>query len=864
MAPILLRVMWQHIRRRPTQSILFIVGVMIGVAMMVAIDIANNSAKKAFELSTESVVGKATHQITGGTRGLDEAVYTQIRRDIGWQQSAPVVTGFVIVEELDEQPLNLFGIDPFTEQPFRNYVTASGDLDVGSDDEEAELIALGRFLVEPNTVLMGETLADRYGVQPGDSLSLLYGDKVSIVTVIGLLRTSDQLTEQALQSLLIADISTAQEVFDQEGRLSRIDLIVDENSTAGQAVLADIEGILPVGANLSTSAARSNAVGQLTEAFELNLMAMSLLALVVGMFLVYNTVTFSVVQRRTVLGILRSLGVTRRQIFALIWGEAAILSAIGASLGLVLGIIFGRFTVSMVTQTINDAFFTLSVQTIAISPLVLIKGLGVGVGAALMAALLPAYEATHTTPASVIRRSELEQKTLKLIPIITTAGIVIIIIGILFLRIQALAFNFAGIFALVIGMAFLTALVTILAVQLMRPITGQLGGVVGRMAPRSILRNLSRTSVSIAALMLAVSVIVGVTAMVGSFRITVEDWLGETLRADIFISPPNTSGSLANIPISRDLIPEVEAIEGIKRVIYVRTVFVQQPNDNRPIILNAVMSDISEGRRNITKGIEGSNEEILNMLLESDAMLMTESFANNWDIEWYDGLTMTLMTEQGPHDFPVLGIYQDFSSSQGSVLIGLDTYQHLWQDDGISSLAAYVKDGIEIDSVVEHLQSELAGRKLLVQSNRELRKRALDIFDRTFAITSALNLLATLVAFIGILSALMALQIERQREIGIMRSSGLTRGQLLKLTLWETGIMGTIAGTLAMPVGLVLAIVLTYIINLRSFGWSLSLSLRWEFFAQAFVVALVAALLAGIYPAWKAGRIQPVEAIRSE
>jgi putative ABC transport system permease protein len=276
------------------------------------------------------------------------------------------------------------------------------------------------------------------------------------------------------------------------------------------------------------------------------------------------------------------------------------------------------------------------------------------------------------------------------------------------------------------------------------------------------------------------------------------------------------------------------------------------------------MSDISDGRRNITEGIEGSNAEILNKLLESDAMLMTEAFANNWDIEWYDGLTMTLMTEQGPHDFPVLGIYQDFSSSRGSVLISLNTYQRLWEDDGISSLAAYVEDDAEIETVIARLQETLAGRRLLVQSNSELRKRALDIFDRTFAITSALNLLATMVAFIGILSALMALQIERRREIGIMRSNGLTRGQLLRLTLWETGIMGTIAGTLAMPVGLVLAIVLTYIINLRSFGWSLSLELRWEFFAQAFAVALIAALLAGIYPAWKAGRIPPVEAIRSE
>ncbi len=864
MTPSLVRLMGRHIRRRPTQSALFIIGVMIGVAMMVSIDIANDSARRAFDLSTDALLGKTTHEIRGGPTGLDETLYRQIRAEVGWQDAAPVVVDFVIAEELDAQPIRLFGIDPFAEGPFRDYTATSGEIVTGSNEENADLLAIGRFLVEPNTVLMGEDLAIDYGLRPGDRLTLQYGAEVRTVTVVGLLRTSDSLSAQALQNLLIADISTAQELLNKQGRLTRIDLIIDTESTAGQAALRDIEAVLPLGASLSTAATRSSVVDEMTQAFEMNLTAMSLLALLVGMFLVYNTVTFSVVQRRPVLGILRSLGVTRRQIFALIWMEAAILSAVGALLGLGLGIVLGRFTVAMVTQTINDSYFTVSVNQMTVTPFTLGKGMVVGVGAALLAAFLPAYEATHTTPSGVIRRSEIEQRMMKLLPWISGLGILAALVGAMLLTTEQLYINLAGVFGIVVGLAMLTVLATLIMMRLLRPVTSQLGGVVGRMAPRSILRNLSRTSIAITALMLAVSVIVGVTVMVGSFRITVQDWLADTLRADIFISQPDTSGDLTGIPISRDVIDEIEAVGGIAQVTYVRAVFVLSPDYDEPVQLNAVMSDITEGRRKVIVGLELSSAEMVQQLLATDGVMLTEVFASRYDIEWREGLTLTLLTEDGPYDFPVLGIYQDFSSVRGAVLMGLDAYQQLWHDDSISNLGAYVDEGADINHVVRDLRAALAGRQLTVQSNRDLREEAIGVFDRTFAITNALSLLATVVAFVGILSALMALQIERRREIGIMRSNGLTRGQLLRLTLWETGIMGTIAGTVAMPVGMVLATILIYIINLRSFGWSLAMNLRWEFFAQAFAVAIIAALLAGLYPAWQAGRIQPVEAIRSE
>ncbi|PJF44276.1 MAG: ABC transporter substrate-binding protein [Phototrophicales bacterium] len=857
------RVILRHIQRRFSQSLLFIIGVMIGVAMLVSIDIANNSAKAAFDISTDAIVGRATHEIVGGPRGFDEGIYTQLRRQIGWRDAAPLVTDFIIAENLNEQPLRVLGIDPFAEGPFRNYLTSDIELDTGNDEPNADIIALGRFLVEPNTVFIGERLATRYGLRPNDTIEVRYGDELHTLTVIGILLPDDNISQEALQSLLITDISTAQEILALEGRLTSIDLIIDADSPEGRAALEEINAFLPPSVSIKTATARTNAVGQMTEAFELNLTALSLLALVVGMFLVYNTVTFSVVQRRPIIGILRSLGVTRRQVFGLIIVESLLLSFIGSVLGLGLGIVLSRFTVEAVTQTVNDSYFTVTVTQLRITPFILLKGVSVGIGATLLATLLPAYEATTTPPTSVIRRSDLEQRTMRLVPYITLIGITAAIGGALLLTIETLLVSLIGVFALVIGQALLTVLATIILARLLQPITGGIGGLVGRMAPRSILRNISRTSIAITALMLAVSVIIGVTTMVGSFRITVQDWLSYTLQSDIFISQPNSAGDLADIPISREIIERVASVEGVESVNYVRVANVQSPDYDQLVQLNAIMSDISRGNRKLLHSV-ADYDTVFEQLIHGEGVLLSEVFANNRGIKWRDDLTLTLITENGPYEFPVLGIYQDFSSVQGVVLIGLENYRQKWKDDNISSLAANIEPNADLQKVADAIRNELAGTGLLVQSNRELRQAAIEIFDRTFAITGALNLLATIVAFIGILSALMALQIERRREIGIMRANGLTRAQLFRLTFWETGIMGGIAGFVAMPVGLILGIVLIYIINLRSFGWSLTLNLRAEFFLQAFAVALIAALLAGIYPAWKASTIAPVEAIRSE
>jgi putative ABC transport system permease protein len=843
----LLRLAWRRMQKRPFQYILLIVGVAIGVAMMVSIDLANSSAQRAFELSTDAVTGRTTHRIVGGPTGLDSELYVRLRTELGYSPAAPVVEGYVQVHEIGPQPLRLVGIDPFAEPPFRPYF---GD---GSQGLEG----LTAFMTQPNGVIIAEEIAAEQGLVLGDVLTLDLGGRLFGAPLVGLLQPDDESSRRALSGLIFTDIASAQEVLGMNGRLSHIDLIANEPD------LAAIETILPAGVVIEPAAARGNAIQQMTAAFELNLTALSLLALVVGMFLIYNTVTFSVVQWRQQFGVLRCLGATSGQLFLLILAEALVLGLLGAILGLALGVLLGRGTVGLIVQTINDFYFVVNVRDVAIPPETLLRGLIFGLGAAVVASLVPAWEAMRTMPASTLRRSSLESRTLQLLPWLVLTWLLLSGAGVLLLWLPqaGLVAAFAGLFAILIGAALLTAPVTVLLMRLSVPLGERLIGVLGRMAPRDIVRSLSRTSVAIAALMTAVAVVVGVSIMIGSFRGTVVDWLDQTLRADIFISPPTVTANRTLGTIQPELVAELQQWPGAADIFSAHSVDVRAPDLARPVQMVIVDGDVSRGNRRYAW--TASNDpfgalEAGQGIIVSEALILRENLSLPPD-------PLRLETPDGPQLLSILAVHYDYASDQGTVLIDRALYEQVWGETAVSSLAIFLEPGQSVEDVVGALQTVVAGRQeLIIQSNQGLRQNSLEVFDRTFAITSALRLLAVLVAFIGVLSALMSLQLERARELGVLRASGMTVRQLWLLTFIETGLMGFVAGLLAMPVGYVLAWILIYVINVRSFGWTLQMALQPAYFWQALLVAVGAALLAGIYPSLRLGRMVIATAIRQE
>ncbi len=603
----------------------------------------------------------------------------------------------------------------------------------------------------------------------------------------------------------------------------------------------------------------------MTAAFELNLQALSLLALVVGVFLIYNTVSFSVVQRRATLGILRSLGATRRQVFGLILGEALALGLVGTIFGLGLGLIAGRLTVGLVARTISDLYFAVDVQRVTVAPLTLIKGIGIGLLASMFAALIPSVEATRTPPAGSMRRSALEEQAIRLIKPVTIGALALIVVGLLLLTLptRSLVISFSALFSVVVGGALLTPVVLIAAMRLLTPITSRLFGILGRMAPRAVSRSLSRTAVAVAALTVAVSVIVGVSIMINSFRSTVGDWLDTTLGADIYISPPQLTATRALANVDPAVVDKVAAVAGVDHVVSGRNVNVIAPDfpDLPPVNLNVANGEVVSGARRFVWNTAGADYL---SVLRTGKIMVSEPFAFKRGIT-QDHNTITLLTDRGAQTFTVVGVYYDYSTDQGSVFMTANVYHQYYDDPYISTMAVFLKPGADGATVLNAVRTQaLVGTELLARSNKALRASVFDVFDRTFAITAALRLLAVVVAFIGILSALMSLQLEQTRQYGLMRAIGLTPRQLWNYTLIQTGLMGVTAGALALPIGLALALILIYVINVRSFGWTMQLTLLPEELILAFGVSVLAALAAGVYPASKLSRLITARALRNE
>jgi putative ABC transport system permease protein len=228
---------------------------------------------------------------------------------------------------------------------------------------------------------------------------------------------------------------------------------------------------------------------------------------------------------------------------------------------------------------------------------------------------------------------------------------------------------------------------------------------------------------------------------------------------------------------------------------------------------------------------------------------------------------VSLPGEGGAEKLAVLGVFYDYGSDRGVVIMPRLLYDRLWADRGVTSLGFFLPAGASPDELVRRLRSA-AGRNgdagLVIRSNRDLRAATLEVFDRTFAITGVLRSIAFMVAFVGVLAALMALQLERARELAVLRANGLTPGQVWKLVTAQTGLMGLLAGLLAVPAGLILAVVMIFVVNKRSFGWTLQMEVEPMLLLQAVGVAVLGALLAGVAPSWLMSRVPPAAALRGE
>ena len=844
------------------QAALMLVGMALGVAVVFAVDLANESSKRAFSLSLDAVTGRTTHHLVGGSAGLEENVYTTLRTGLGFRSSAPVVEGSITLVGKQTETLQVIGVDLFAEPMFRDQLS----IDEASSGKGRRTARQSLELLATGAIILGDTTAARLGVDIGDTIT---PEGASSSSELKLISTIDTARQAAFDSLAMVDISTAQQLLSMQGRLTRIDLVIDRDEQ-----LELLKSKFPE-LRIVDATRRNNALTQMTQAFHTNLLAMSLLALLVGAFLIYNTVTLSVLQRRSLFGQLRVSGVLRRELFGSILFETLVFALVGTLCGLLLGYLLGSVLLTLVTRTINDLYFTLDVRRVELSIFSLIKATAIGIGVALLAALAPALEAANSQPVTVIQRSSLERRASAVLPLIFIGGIVFITIGIvvLWLSQRSLWAGFSALFCIVIGYSLLIPSVLVSLTRLGGRAAGllrRMGGAMGQYPLRSMTASLSRTSVAIAALVVAVSATAGVGIMISSFRLSVSDWLQNTLQSDIYI---RDAGSISTA-LPADLKNKLEVLDGVSGLRWARLVDVE--TDVNPAQLFAVDATVglnevyNFNHTNNKPRKTGEIKEVLSddqrrqQFLNADSVYLSEPFArkNNFQV----GDVVTIAADKGVRPFDVAGIFTDYGAGKGLIVIAMDTYHRYWNDRDISSIGVTVSGGSDVTAIKNSIRQVMSAydNKLMMRSNVEIRDMSLTIFDRTFAITHVLRLLTIGVAFVGILSALMALSLERRSEFAVLRALGITPRQLRNLLFLQTGLMGILAGVLAIPLGIIMSKILVSVINVRSFGWTMEFLVPVNVLLESVVLAVVASLLAGWYPAVKLSQMSPAEALRHQ
>jgi putative ABC transport system permease protein len=590
-----------------------------------------------------------------------------------------------------------------------------------------------------------------------------------------------------------------------------------------------------------------------------NLRAMSLLALLVGALLIFNSMAFVLLLRRRTIGILRALGVTRREVLALALSEAAVLGIAGSLLGAASGLWLARQLLGSVTRTINDLYFVISVKAIDPEPATLLVAVGLGIVVALLATLMPALEAAGSEPQLALRRSTLEQRSLLTARSLATVGVLLLLAAgmLVALSDRSLAAGFTALLLLLLSAAFLTPAALRATARLSARIAGRVSAG-ARLAFGDVAASLSRTGVAVGALSIAVSAAIGVALMIASFRESLADWLARTLRADIYVTAPGPGFSRPE----RVIAPDVEAIllasHAVREASAMRRVTVE--SSLGPVLLDA-LHPASASYSGIT--LVAGEAFTVWPAFEGGQVLVSEPFAFRHHLSAADSIE--LVTASGPRSFRIAGVFRDYGSDRGTVLMHRSIYREAWIDEGLTSLGLYLRAGTRAADVIDALRAATSARQaLLMRSNSDLRELSMQIFERTFAITRVLYWLAAAVAALGLLSALLAYELERARELALLRALGMTPAGIATLVGTQTVFLGLAAGAAAIPTGLLAALLLIEVINRRAFGWHIDFHWSAGDVMQTVALALAAALLAGLYPAWRSSRVAIAASMREE
>jgi len=831
----------RFLQRHPGQFVLALAGIALGVAVVVGVDLANDSARRAFELSSALVTGRATHQLTGVDGTLPEGIYARLRRETPIHRAAPVIEAAVRIPHLPDRSLTLLGVDPFSESPVRDEVT-----------HRAGRIDLVRLLTVPRTVALPEPLAESLGTDVGSRFTLVVSGREQTVEVAGIVEV-DAARREVAGNFLFADIATAQELTGLAGRITRIDLVLTE------AEAVALESLRVPGTLLLDADSQGIAIVEMTRAFRTNLTALSLLAMVVGAFLIYATLSFLTVRRRPVAGMALALGLTPGQLFRTMLAEAMTLGAAGTALGLVLGHLLGAGLTGLVLRSIEDLYFA-GATAVRPEAWIYVKGAALGLAATTLAGIAPALAAARTSPRAFLSRAMLEGFTRSRAPLLAVAGAATAIAGaaLLALETRSVPIGFVALFCFVATAALVIPGLTAWLLQMLQAPARWTNSLLIRLAVRGARASLSRTGVAVTALSIAIATVIGIGVMIESFRGSVSHWLDATLQSDFYLRLAPGVAPQAASPFGPDAVASLRALPGVEGLSLSRTLRIPTPSDS--LQLRAFEPGPRGWGLEIVEGDPGA---ALAAFRSGQAVVVSESLARRRAIAV--GKQLVLPAADGPLAFAVAGVFRDYSSDRGAVVMRLETFRRHWRDDRLTGIGITLRDGGDAARLRQDLERfSTASGQIQLADRAGLRAVSLRIFERTFTITEVLRWLAGIVAFLGILSALLALELERTRETGVLRAIGFAPREVRRLVLAQTGLLGLVAGLVAAPLGVGLAGLLVFVINERAFGWSMDFAIPPGVLAGGLLMAVGAALVAGILPAVRLARMPLAAALREE
>jgi putative ABC transport system permease protein len=837
--------------REKTRTALTILGIAVGVAVVVAIQLANQSALRAFRESVDAIAGRANYQLVGETGPLDERVLLNLRPL--WSEGVRFAPVIDVDGLLGNTPIRLLAVDLFSDLHFRDYRYAR--IETSSSEGPATPLERQLALFAADAIIVPAPFAREHSLRVGSRVAMNVGGQRRTLTVRGILEAQGPATAFN-GSIVVCDISVAQRNFGMVGQLSRVDLIVPD-----ERLLSRID--IPKGARIERPSRRNERVEKMLRAFRVNLFALAGVALLVGMFLVYNTVLISILRRRKDVGVLKTVGTAPRQIFGAFLAEGLVFGLAGSVLGIALGMLLASGILRAVGRTINTLYVTSRPEAVELTPGVIAIGIAVGTLLSLLSALQPSLEAARVRPNAMIGAG-LQQRVAH--PrLLAALAALLFIAGALISQLPPVGgiavAGYVAVLLVVAGFSLLAPMVVRATSQLFSPPLERTFGIVGRLAAASLPASLRRTSVASAALSLATGMMVAVALMVGSFRETVRIWVDQTVSSDLWLRPAkglSNSGTAVFPPqVGNELekIPFIAAIDRVRGrdVIYGETI----------VAVGSGEFDVAMQRGDLPMVTPRSAREALGSALRDNGVVVSESFAIKFDKGVGD--LFELPTAKGNARFPITGIYRDYSNDRGVVVMDRALYVRTFDDPAVNTIVVYLKPGVTIDAARRELERSFGPKhNAFVVTNGEIKTEVMRIFDQTFMITYALLGVAIVVAVLGIVNTLSALILERTRELALLRVGGLSTRELTTMIVLESSLLGVASTAAGLVMGYALSWILIYVINKQSFGWTIDFHTPVALIAASLVITFLASTLAGLAPARLARRIHLPSAIKGE